>query len=232
MRRSHTRWVALAAASAFAFGAFESVLKGNGPGVRDGIGNLSAPWVVLPMLAGVAVAERRIVYGAAIGLMTTSVALAGFDLSNAFVLDLGHRSTVQHIGLTLNIGNAWLKAGVLSGPAMGALGAWISRRGRFAVAAIGAGIVLLEPLAVYLAYLASNGAFAGGDGNWNGVYAGEIAVGVITTAALWWFRKAKLDQPGSQPPRSGDRQNPSHVYRAEQADGPPAHRRGRGGAQR
>jgi hypothetical protein len=173
---------------AVAFGALESLVKGNGPGVRDGIGNLSAPWVILPLLAGAAGSRGRIPLGAVLGLLTTIAALAGFYLANAFVLDLGPHSTVHDIALTLGAGNLWFKAGAISGPAMGAAGAWASRRGRSAVAAAVAGIVVFEPAVVYLAYRAGNGRFAAGNGDWNAVYAGEATLGVIAAAALWRTR--------------------------------------------
>lgn len=47
----------------------------NGSGVRDGIGNLSTPWVILPLLAAAA-GRRHILLGAAIGLLTTMTALS------------------------------------------------------------------------------------------------------------------------------------------------------------
>jgi uncharacterized protein DUF6518 len=185
--RSIRRYVCVAVA-ALAFGALESVIKGNGSGVRDGIGNLSAPWVIVPLLAAAAVARRRIVPGAVIGLLTTMTALVGFYLANAFVLDLGAHSTVHDIGLTLDVGNLWFKAGVVSGPVMGAAGAWVRRRGRWAVAASVAGIALFEPLAVYVAYLASNGRFAAGNGEWNSVYGVEAVLGAIAAGVLWRVR--------------------------------------------
>ena len=129
-----------------AFGAFESVFKGNGAGVRDGIGNLSAPWVILPLLAGALGSRGSISLGAVVGLLTTLAALVGFYLANAFVLDLGPHSSLHDIGLTLDVGNLWFKAGALSGPAMGALGAWASRRGGIVVAWTAVGLVLFEPL--------------------------------------------------------------------------------------
>ena len=171
--------------AASAFGAVESVLKGNGAGVRDGIGNLSAPWVILPLVAGAVGSRGSAALGAVVGLLTTVAALVGFYLANAFVLDLGPHSSLHDIGLTLNAGNMWFKAGAMSGPALGAVGAWASRRGGFVVAWSVVGLVVFEPLVVYLAYLASNGRFAAGDGQWNGVYAAEAALGAIAAAALW-----------------------------------------------
>jgi hypothetical protein len=170
--------------AAVVFGAVESIVKGDGAGVRDGIGNLSAPWVMVPFLAGAVGARGRVARGAAIGLLTTLAALLGFYLTNAFVLDLGPHSSVHDLGLTLGAGTLWFKAGALSGPVMGAAGAWAARVGRFAVAGTVVATVLLEPLAVYVAYRGSGGFFAGGNGAWNGVYAAEAIVGAAAAAAL------------------------------------------------
>lgn len=184
MRERDVRRILLFLAAAVLFGAVESILKGNGSGVRDGIGNLSAPWVMVPFAAGAAGARGRIAFGAAIGLVTTLAALLGFYLANAFVLDLGPHSSVHDLGLTLGAGTLWFKAGAVSGPVMGAAGAWAARAGRFAVAAVIVATVLFEPVAVYLAYRGSGGFFAGGNGAWNGVYAGEAIVGAVAAAAL------------------------------------------------
>jgi Family of unknown function (DUF6518) len=182
------RRILVLAGAAVAFGALESVAKGNAAGVRDGIGNLSAPWVILPLLASAAASRGRMWLGAMIGLLTTTVALAAFYLTNAFVLDLGPHSTLHDVSLTLNTGTVWFKAGVVSGPVMGAAGAWLARRGPLAVAASALGILVFEPVAVYLAYLASDGRFAGGNGEWNGIYAAEAALGGIGASVLWRAR--------------------------------------------
>ena len=185
--------VALLVMAAAAFGALESIVKGNDAGVRDGIGNLSAPWVIVPLLAGAVGSRGNILLGAVVGLLTSLAALVGFYVANAFVLDLGSHSTVQELGLTLNAGNVWFKAGAMSGPAMGALGAWASRRGGFVVAWSVVGLVVFEPLVVYLAYLASEGRFAAGDGQWNGIYAAEAALGAVAAVALWRARSIARD---------------------------------------
>ena len=57
-----------------------------------------------------------------------------------------------------------------------------------AVAWSALGILAFEPLAVYLAYLVSDGRFAGGNGEWNGIYAAEAALGGIGAVALWRAR--------------------------------------------
>lgn len=188
MRMRAVTRIVLVMLAAVAFGAMMSVVKGNGAGVRDGLGNLSAPWVIAPMLAGAFAARGRIFAGAVLGLLTTAAALVGFYLANAFVLDLGPHSTFHDLGLTLDVGNLWFKAGAVSGPAMGAAGAWASRRGRYTVAAIVIATVVLEPLAVYLAYYGLGGFFGAGDGQWNGIYAGECFVGLVAAVVLWRAR--------------------------------------------
>lgn len=177
--------IVLLVMAAAAFGALESIVKGNGAGIRDGIGNLSAPWVIVPLLAGAVGSRGRILLGAAVGLLTSLAALVGFYVANAFVLDLGAHSWSREIGLTLNAGNMWFKAGAVSGPAMGAVGAWAGRRGGFVIAWSVVGLVVFEPLVVYLTYLASHGRFAAGDGEWNGIYAAEAALGAVAAVALW-----------------------------------------------
>jgi hypothetical protein len=75
--------------AAMAFGVAMSVLKGNDVGIRDDIGNLSAPWLLLPFFAGAAMRGRGLA-GAAVGLAATSAALMAFYVANAFVLISGH----------------------------------------------------------------------------------------------------------------------------------------------
>ncbi len=129
--------------AALAFGAAMSVTKGNDTGVRDDIGNLSAPWLLLPFFAGTAMRGRAFA-GAAAGLVSTLAALAAFYVANAFVLDLGPHSLVNEVRLTISW--YWFPRGLISGLVFGALGA-LWRRHEYPT--LGAGVVLvlaLEPL--------------------------------------------------------------------------------------
>jgi hypothetical protein len=133
--------VVLAAA---AFGAAMSVLKGNDVGIRDDIGNLSAPWLLLPFFAGAAMQRREL--AAVAGLAATVVALVAFYVANAFVLDLGPHSLATDLRLTLGATGYWLPRGLVSGPVFGALGGLWRRRG---YPTIGVAVLLLldaEPL--------------------------------------------------------------------------------------
>jgi hypothetical protein len=125
------------------FGVAMSVLKGNDTGIRDDIGNLSAPWLLLPFFAGAAV-RGRWPAGAAAGLAATFAALTGFYVANAFVLDLGPHSLANELRLAFT--GYWFPRGLMSGPLFGALGALWRGRG---YPTLGLAVILLldaEPL--------------------------------------------------------------------------------------
>src|SRR6476661_797641 len=71
-------WVLLAAV---AFGVLVAALKGQDAGVRDTLGNLSAPWVLVPFLAGARFTRVR--SGALAGAAATLAALLGFYVAEA-----------------------------------------------------------------------------------------------------------------------------------------------------
>src|ERR671922_1750016 len=85
-------------AAAALFGVVMSVVKGNDTGIRDDIGNLSAPWLLLPFLTAAAM-RRRTVSGAALGLAATLAGLTGFYVADAFVLDLWPHSLLNDVRL-------------------------------------------------------------------------------------------------------------------------------------
>ena len=62
------RRIALAFAAAIAFGVAMSILKGSDAGVRNDVGNLSAPWLLVPFFAAASVRARSQILGAAVGL--------------------------------------------------------------------------------------------------------------------------------------------------------------------
>lgn len=139
---------------AFAFGLSIAVLKGGEAGVRDSIGNMSAPWLLLPYFAGTT--TGRPIRGAMIGGATCLAALAGFYTAEAFVLDLGGHPVLTNLVLTLGAGRYYFAAGILAGPLFGALGGICTRHRRAVTAAI-IGLTLVgEPIAVF-AWLGSQG---------------------------------------------------------------------------
>ncbi|HEU0194559.1 MAG TPA: DUF6518 family protein [Gaiellales bacterium] len=145
MERDRGKRMVAISLAAVAFGVAMSVLKGNDVGIRDDVGNLSAPWLLLPFFAGAA-AGRRVPVGALVGLLATVVALVSFSVANAFVLDLGPHSLVNDLRLTVGAGDYWVQLGFLSGPVFGALGA-LWRRHRYPTAGLAVVLLLVaEPL--------------------------------------------------------------------------------------
>jgi hypothetical protein len=134
--------------AAVVFGVLMAVVKGQDTGVRDALGNTSAPWVVLPFLAGTR--YTRIWHAALIGLATTLAAFFGFYLAEAAILDLGAHPWYTDLQLTLGSGRLYEKWGLASGLVYGALGGiWKSRRLVLAPITVGLAFVC-EPLIVYL----------------------------------------------------------------------------------
>jgi Family of unknown function (DUF6518) len=111
--------------AAVVFGVLMAVVKGQDTGVRDALGNTSAPWVLLPFLAGTR--YTRIWHAALIGLATTLSAFFGFYLAEAAILDLGAHPWYTDLQLTLGSGRLYEKWGLASGLVYGALGGiWTS----------------------------------------------------------------------------------------------------------
>ena len=145
-RASHTFRVLLAAS--LLFGIAVAVVKGGDAGVRDSLGNISAPWLLLPFFAGRT--TQRPLAGACVGLLACMTALVGFYVAEAFVLDLGPHSVLTDLELTLPAGRVYFVAGLLCGPIFGALGG-VRTPWTHAVDAAVVGLVLVgEPLTVYV----------------------------------------------------------------------------------
>jgi hypothetical protein len=139
------RSVVLVVFGAFLFGVAMSVLKGDGAGARDAIGNLSAPWLLLPFIAGAAAGDRRVGRAAVVGVLVSLVALGGFYLANTFVLGLGRHSWLTDVRLTF-AGGHYFELALLSGPVFGALGGLWQQRGLTALGVLVAALLVIEPL--------------------------------------------------------------------------------------
>jgi hypothetical protein len=166
------------------FGVAVAVLKGGDAGLRDSIGNISAPWLLLPYLAGMTGRGWR--QGALIGAATCFAALAGFYIAEAFVLDLGDHPVLTDLALTLRAGAYYFIAGALAGPVFGAIGG-SQRGGSLPAMALMTGFLLAgEPPAVFAA-LAAEGvdpSFTGMVVAYPVLWIGEILLGVLAAAAL------------------------------------------------
>ncbi|GIE26903.1 DUF6518 family protein [Winogradskya humida] len=135
--------------AALAFGMLAALIKGHHHGVRDTIGNLSTPWLLVALLSGLHTPSLR--RGAVLGLAATVTALLGFYLVVAVITDEQLVGLRDHLAHVLSANRRWLFSGLLSGPLLGAFGAWL--RGRFAdptkAAAVVTGLLLIaEPLVI------------------------------------------------------------------------------------
>jgi hypothetical protein len=130
------------------FGVLVAVIKGQDTGVRDALGNTSAPWIVLPFIAGAYFARAR--SAAIAGLAVTLASLLSFYVAEAAILDLGAHPWWVDLRLTAGSVNIYEKWGVFSGVLYGTLGwLWAYRSKAAAAAAVGLAFVA-EPLIVFL----------------------------------------------------------------------------------
>jgi hypothetical protein len=160
---------------ALVFGLVMAGIKGQDVGVRDVLGNTSAPWIVIPFLAG---ARYSSVWRATlVGVATTLAALLGFYVAEAAILDLGPHPWYIDLKLTAGSVNIYEKWGVFSGALYGALGGlWATRRSVPAAAAVGLAFVC-EPAIVLV--ISRAGIWGGGgllDYPW--MWVSEILIGV------------------------------------------------------
>lgn len=165
------------------FGVAMSVIKGNDAGVRSDIGNLSAPWLLLPFLAAaVAARGRHITNGVVIGTAASMLALAGFYVANSFVLDLGPHPWTRDLQLAVQGGQRWFALGLISGPVLGAIGDLWRRTQSRALGVAVCALLIAEPAFEWLMHNRSIAFFAFSTSN-AGVWVGEAVVGVVACAA-------------------------------------------------
>jgi hypothetical protein len=191
-------WAGLLCAAAFGIAA--GLLKGNDTGLRGGIGNLSAPWLLVALLP--ALRCRSVVRGALLGLASTLVALTGFYAALTAVLagQLGGGGHVAEFLAEASANRIYFLGGIVTGPVLGAIGAWIGRHRPDAVWLVAGALVAGEILVVALVQghqlLPAPFYFSWGVAGW-APYAGESVVGVaVILAALWRGRPAG---PGRRP---------------------------------
>lgn len=145
------RRVLVALLLAGAFGLAAGVFKGDGPGLRAAIGNLSAPWLLVAFLP--ALPSRTPWRGALMGLGSTLVALSGFYVALTMVLvgHLGGGGHVRELLVEAGANRIYFLAGLVTGPLFGAAGAWVGRhRPALAMPVVG-GLLAGEIVAVALA---------------------------------------------------------------------------------
>jgi Family of unknown function (DUF6518) len=164
-----------------AFGVAAALFKGEDWGVRTIVGNLSAPWLVLPFLAGWS--RRSFAAAAGLGAATSVLSVVGFYTCYALVFAL----VSSH---TLGTDVAVLAGALVAGPVYGALGYWWrSRRSLAAGLAVGAAFVgePLAQLALWRVRQVPVGHTSVGDHPV--VFALEASIGF---AVCGWFLRARL----------------------------------------
>jgi hypothetical protein len=182
VRLATARNLVAVAACAILFGTAVSLIKGNASGVRDAIGNASAPWLLLPFVAGAATGRGALVKSALMGALASILALGAFYFANSFVLELGPHSWPYDLRLTLESGHLYLGLGLLSGPSFGALGGWWARSRSIPVGVGVAGLLVFEPLAWFAYGWRYPG--AAGLSNYPLAWLGEVAVGLGMCALM------------------------------------------------
>ncbi len=181
MERHRLQRFACVLLAAVAFGVLVAVLKGQDAGARDTLGNLSAPWVLVPFFAGARFTRVR--SGALAGGAATLAALLGFYVAEAAILDLGPHPWYVDLRLTAGSLNVYEKCGLVSGALYGALGAlWASRALPWAALAVGLAFVA-EPLIVLL--LSRAGIWGGGELlHYPAIWITEVLAGVSAIALV------------------------------------------------
>lgn len=184
------RLAALLVLAAIAFGALVAVIKGQDVGVRNALGNTSAPWVVVPFLAGTL--YSRAWHAALVGVATTLAAFFGFYLAEAAVLDLGEHPWYVDLKLTLGSGHIYETWGAPVGLVYGVLGwLWASRSSVPAAIAVGLAFVS-EPLIVF-ALMRADVWGGGGLLDYPWLWATEVAIGLGAIA----YAVSRLAETGS-----------------------------------
>jgi hypothetical protein len=165
---------------AIGFGVLVAVVKGQDTGVRDALGNTSAPWVIVPFLAGSR--YPRPLPAALVGVAASLASLVAFYAAEAAILDLGPHPWYVDLQLTHGSGHVYEAWGIASGSVYGVLGGlWAARKLAPALAAVGLAFVL-EPLVVLL--LDRAGLWAGADMlfSYRWLWVGELLLGLGAVA--------------------------------------------------
>jgi hypothetical protein len=169
MRRQGILRLVLILAVVCAFAAVDAIVKGHHGGTRNAVGNLSAPWALIPLLTSAFALPRRRFTGAAVGAASTVVALACYSLVRMGAFgEGGSRGFGSFVASAA--GNRWFLFGAIGGAMVGATAAWLAAEGRWGIViAMVASLLVLEPAARVL---------------W-AIVKGEAAHTLVPTPAVW-----------------------------------------------
>ncbi|HEY6474370.1 MAG TPA: DUF6518 family protein [Acidimicrobiales bacterium] len=144
-----------------AFGALDAMIKGQHGGTRDAVGNISAPWLLVPLLSAAALAPRRLALGALGGVVSTVVAPAGYTVVRTLRgFQTGHPHGASAM-VTSSLQNRWFLLGVVGGAALGAVGSRLAVHRQWAVVAVVVASVLAMEPAARVVYAIATGEPAG-----------------------------------------------------------------------
>jgi hypothetical protein len=176
------------------FGVAVGLFKGNDAGLRGGIGNLSAPWLIVAFMSSLRC--QHVLRGALMGCASTLLALTSFYATLTIVL-LGHLGAHGYLGsLRVEIGanRLFFLAGALTGPVFGALGAWFGRHhGRYAWHLVGglmSGEILVVALVQGRQLLPAPLSFDWGVTDWT-PYLAELMLGLAIIVATTTSRRRR-----------------------------------------
>lgn len=185
------------------FGALDAMIKGRHGGTRNAIGNVSAPWALIPFVSAAILKPRRIAVGALVGAASTVAALASYALVRA-ARGLGGASPNRGADplLVALVDNRWVLLGAIGGAALGALGSYLATKQRWGLAAIViACLLVLEPVTRIL------WAIAKGEPPRTlvpspSIWVGEVLCGCLTLLAFRLRWSANRNRTRSDPPIS------------------------------
>ena len=220
-------WIVIVLLGALVFGAGIQYLASR-PGVQWAVraSGLSAPWLLIPFLAGVSQVEPR--RAGWLGLAATSAALLGYfgmTWSPFEAVDLGHVQRAMMIGGHLRVVDValtptqiagrtvrllgsqapWLLGGIVTGPLFGLVGnEWRLRRTWRSALTI-AGAFCFEPAVILgfhrvFSWIPMLGGFGTGY-TLDAAAAGEVGFGVLLAAAAGWVIMRR-GTPAPQAPAS------------------------------
>lgn len=186
---------AIAAIVGLAFGAADQFLGSRAAlgGWASAVSQLSAPWLVLPFLAGSTQARTR--KAMLIGLVATVAALIGyFAMTYSPFEGFPVRRLLPGMFLMMRTGYnpLWIAGGVVSGPLFGLLGQrWRTARWWVSGAVVTLVLCLEPPARGAIGWLPST--------RWPSLV--EVTVGLVAAVTFivvgWHWRRTALDQPGA-----------------------------------